>query len=233
MAEAAAHTAQIPMIKLAGIGRRYGTVAPVVALRGIDLEVHPGEWVAVVGASGSGKTTLLNIVGCLDRQSGGTYRFDGIDVAALSDRQRAGLRSRRIGFIFQSFHLLAHRTVLENVMLAEAYARQPRAGRADRARAALAAVGLDSRTDFLPTRLSGGERQRVAIARALLNGPELLLCDEPTGNLDSVTTDSILELLDGLHRGGLTIITITHDAGVAVRAERQVRIADGQIVGDR
>ena len=233
MAEAAAHAAPTPMIKLAGIGRRYGTVAPVVALRGIDLEVHAGEWVAVVGASGSGKTTLLNIVGCLDRQSDGTYWFDGIEVATLNDRQQAGLRSRRIGFIFQSFHLLAHRTVLENVMLAEAYARQPRAGRADRARAALAAVGLDGRTDFLPTRLSGGERQRVAIARALLNGPHLLLCDEPTGNLDSVTTGAILELLARLHREGLTIVMITHDPGVAARAERQVRIADGQIVGGR
>jgi ABC-type lipoprotein export system ATPase subunit len=231
--EPAARTDAMPMVKLAGIGRRYGAVAPVVALRGIDLEVHAGEWVAVVGASGSGKTTLLNILGCLDRQSSGTYWFDGIDVAALTDRQRAGLRSRRIGFVFQSFHLLAHRTVLENVTLAEAYARRPRAGRADRARAALAAVGLDSRTDFLPTRLSGGERQRVAIARALLNDPELLLCDEPTGNLDSVTTGAILELLAGLHRDGLTIVTITHDPGVAARAERQVRIADGRIVGDR
>lgn len=233
MTEPATQTVTTPMVRLAGIGRRYGTVAPVVALRGIDLEVHAGEWVAVVGASGSGKTTLLNIVGCLDRQSSGTYWFDGIDVATLSDRQRAGLRSRRIGFVFQSFHLLAHRTVLENVMLAEAYARRPRAGRADRARAALAAVGLDSRTDFLPTRLSGGERQRVAIARALLNGPDLLLCDEPTGNLDSVTTGAILELLASLHREGLTIVTITHDPGVAVRAERRVRIADGQIGGAR
>jgi ABC-type lipoprotein export system ATPase subunit len=213
VAEPATDTVAGPMVKLAGIGRRYGTVAPVVALRGIDLEVRAGEWVAVVGASGSGKTTLLNIVGCLDRQSDGTYWFDGIDVAALNDRQRAGLRSRRIGFIFQSFHLLAHRTVLENVMLA--------------------AVGLDGRTDFLPTLLSGGERQRVAIARALLNGPELLLCDEPTGNLDSVTTGAILELLAGLHHKGLTIVTITHDAGVAARAGRKVRIADGRIVGDR
>ena len=233
MTEPATHGGAMPMVKLAGIGRRYGAITPVVALRGIDLEVHAGEWVAVVGASGSGKTTLLNIVGCLDRQSDGTYWFDGIEVATLNDRQQAGLRSRRIGFIFQSFHLLAHRTVLENVMLAEAYARRPRAGRADRARAALAAVGLDGRTDFLPTRLSGGERQRVAIARALLNGPELLLCDEPTGNLDSVTTGAILELLAGLHHRGLTIVTITHDAGVAARAGRQVRIADGRIVGNR
>jgi ABC-type lipoprotein export system ATPase subunit len=222
-----------PIVRLAGIGRRYGEVAPVVALHAVDLEVRAGEWVAVVGASGSGKTTLLNIVGCLDRQSSGTYWFDGIDVATLSDRQRAGLRSRRIGFIFQSFHLLAHRSVLENVMLAEVYGRRPRAGRPDRARAALTSVGLAGRTDFLPTRLSGGERQRVAIARALTNGPDLLLCDEPTGNLDSVTTTSILELLGGFHREGLTIVMITHDARVAAEAGRQVRIVDGQIVSDR
>jgi ABC-type lipoprotein export system ATPase subunit len=221
------------MIKLDGIGRNYGAVAPVVALQGVDLEVRAGEWIAIVGASGSGKTTLLNILGCLDRQSSGSYWLNGIDVAALSDRQRAGLRSRHIGFIFQSFHLLAHRTVLENVMLAELYVRRPRTGRVERARAALAAVGLEDRTEFLPTRLSGGERQRVAIARALINGPQLLLCDEPTGNLDSVTTTAILELLDDLHGGGLTIVMITHESGVAERAERQVRIMDGQIRVER
>jgi ABC-type lipoprotein export system ATPase subunit len=221
------------MVRLEGIGRRYGTVAPVVALRAVDLEIRAGEWVAIVGASGSGKTSLLNIVGCLDRQTSGSYRLNGIDVAALSDRERAGLRSRHIGFIFQSFHLLSYRTVLENVMLAEAYGRRPRAGRADRARVALAAVGLVDRTEFLPTRLSGGERQRVAIARALINGPQLLLCDEPTGNLDSVTTGSILELLGGLHDEGLTIVVITHDADVAERAERQVRLVDGQVRGGR
>jgi len=223
----------MPMVKLAAIGRSYGTVAPVVALRSIDLNVRAGEWVAIVGASGSGKTTLLNIIGCLDKQTRGTYWFNGIDVAALSDRQRAGLRSRHLGFIFQSFHLLAHRTVLENVMLAEAYGRLPRAGRADRARTALTALGLGGRTDFLPTRLSGGERQRVAIARALLTGPDLLLCDEPTGNLDSGTSGAILEALAWLHGNGLTIIMITHDPSVAGRAERQVRIADGEIVGRR
>jgi ABC-type lipoprotein export system ATPase subunit len=219
------------MVRLEGVGRRYGAVAPVEALRRIDLEIRAGEWVAVVGASGSGKTTLLNIVGCLDRQSSGSYWLNGIDVEALSDRQRAGLRGRHIGFVFQSFHLLAHRSVLENVMLAEVYARRPTAGRADRARAALAAVGLDDRAEFRPTLLSGGERQRVAIARALMNGPQLLLCDEPTGNLDSVTTTAILELLGGFHDHGLTIVMITHDPGVADRAERQVRIADGQIRG--
>jgi ABC-type lipoprotein export system ATPase subunit len=222
-----------PLVRLEGISRQYGTVAPVIALRSIDLEVQAGEWVAIVGASGSGKTTLLNIVGCLDRPNSGGYWLDGIDVSALSDRERAGLRSRRIGFIFQSFHLLSYRTALENVMLSEAYDRRPRAGRADRARAALAAVGLTDRTEFLPTQLSGGERQRVAIARALIRGPQVLLCDEPTGNLDSVTTAGILEMLADLHVRGLTLFVITHDADVAARAGRQVRIVDGQLRGER
>jgi ABC-type lipoprotein export system ATPase subunit len=221
------------MVQLAGVSRRYGAVAPVEALRDVDLEIRTGEWVAIVGASGSGKTSLLNIVGCLDRQTSGSYRLNGVEVAALDDRERAGLRSTHIGFIFQSFHLLSYRTVLENVMLSEAYARRPRAGRAGRARTALASVGLVDRTEFLPTRLSGGERQRVAIARALLNGPELLLCDEPTGNLDTATTASMLELLGGLHDEGLTIVVITHDPDVARRAERQVRIVDGQIRDER
>jgi len=217
------------MVELAAIGRYYGTVAPIVALRGVDLLIRHGESVAIVGASGSGKTTLLNIIGCLDRPTSGTYRLDGVDVAQLSDSRRAGLRGHDIGFVFQSFHLLAYRTVLENVMLAEVYARRRRAGRPDRAGAALAAVGLEGRDDFVPTRLSGGERQRVAIARALANRPRLLLCDEPTGNLDSVTTTGILDLLSELHQGGLTILMITHDPGVAEWAERQVRIFDGRI----
>jgi ABC-type lipoprotein export system ATPase subunit len=220
------------MVRLAGIGRKYGAAAPVVALRDVDLEVHAGECVAIVGASGSGKTTLLNIIGCLDRPSSGAYWLNGVDVAALSDRQRAGLRSRCIGFVFQSFHLLSYRTVLENVMLAEAYGRRSRAGRSDRARAALEAVGLEARNDFLPTRLSGGQRQRVAIARALVTGPRLLLCDEPTGNLDSVSAAGLLELLGALHGAGLTIIMITHNPEVAAWAQRQVAIVDGQIRGD-
>lgn len=227
-----AEIAPAPMVKLAGIGRKYGVAAPVVALRDVELEVYVGEWVAIVGASGSGKTTLLNIIGCLDRPSTGSHWLNGVDVADLSDRQRAGLRSRDIGFIFQSFHLLGYRTVLENVMLAEVYGRRSRPGRPDRALAALEAVGLEGRSDFLPTRLSGGQRQRVAIARALVNGPRLLLCDEPTGNLDSVSTAGILKLLSGLHDAGLTIIMITHDLNVAAWAERQVTIVDGQISGD-
>jgi ABC-type lipoprotein export system ATPase subunit len=153
----------------------------------------------------------------------------GVDVAALTDRGRAGLRSREIGFVFQAFHLLSYRTVLENVMLAEIYGGRERSGRADRARAALDAVGMADRTEALPTRLSGGQRQRVAIARAIVGRPRILLCDEPTGNLDSVTTASILELLGSLYDDGLTIIVITHDAGVAAWAERNVRITDGQI----
>jgi ABC-type lipoprotein export system ATPase subunit len=219
------------LVELTGIARRYGTSPPVVALHGVDLSVGAGEWLAVVGPSGSGKSTLLNIIGCLDRPDEGSYRFNGVDVATLSDRRRAGLRSRRLGFVFQSFHLLAHRSVVENVMLAEVYALRPRAGRRERAMDALAAVGLDHRAEHLPTQLSGGERQRAAIARALLNEPDLLLCDEPTGNLDSATTTAILELLGDLHDRGLTIVMITHEPGVAERAQRRVRIIDGKLSG--
>jgi ABC-type lipoprotein export system ATPase subunit len=220
-----------PIVALAEIGRTFGAIAPEVALRDVDLEVDVGEWVAVVGASGSGKTTLLNILGCLDRPTAGSYRLDGMDVANLSDPQRAGLRSRDIGFIFQSFHLLSYRTVLESVTLAEVYGGRARAGRRDRALSALEAVGLEGRDEFLPTQLSGGQRQRVAIARALVNGPRLLLCDEPTGNLDSVSARGILEVIRGLHGQGLTIMMITHDPGVAAWAQREVTIADGQLRG--
>ncbi len=218
-----------PVVDLRGVSRRYGADPPVDALRGVDLVVNEGEWVAVVGPSGSGKSTLLHVLGCLDRPTAGTYRFRGIDTARLSDRRRAGLRSRGIGFVFQAFHLLPHRTVLENVMLSEAYSKHSRKGRQERAEAALEKVGLAHRAHFLPTKLSGGERQRVAIARALLAEPEVLLCDEPTGNLDSKTTDSLLELLETLHGNGLTIVVITHDPHVAERAERIVHIVDGRL----
>jgi putative ABC transport system ATP-binding protein len=221
-----------PLVKLRGVSRDYGTDAPVHALRGVDLDVAYGERVAVVGASGSGKTTLLNIVGCLDQPSGGAYWLDGVDVQGLDDRRRAGLRSRDIGFVFQSFHLLSYRSVLENVMLAEVYGRRSWAGRFERARSALAAVGLDDRVDALPTRLSGGQRQRVAVARAIVNQPRLLLCDEPTGNLDSATTAGILALLAALHASGLTLMLITHDPGVAAWADRRVHIADGRVTKD-
>ena len=219
--------AQPPVIELHGLGRRFGTDPPLDALVDVDLKVHRGEWLAIAGPSGSGKSTLLNIMGLLDVQTSGTYRFNGIDVDGLRDPQRAGLRSRAIGFVFQAFHLIAHRTVLENVMLSEVYRKGPRRYRSERAASALAQVGLSERANYLPTRLSGGERQRVAIARAIMGSPRVLLCDEPTGNIDSVTTASVLDLFAELNRGGLTIVTITHDADVAGRANRQARIVDG------
>lgn len=220
-----------PLVELTGVVRQYGSSPPVVALRGVDLAVRTGEWLAVLGPSGSGKSTLLNVIGLLDRPDSGTYRLDDDDVGGLPDRERARLRSRRIGFVFQAFHLLPHRSVLENVMLAEVYTTRQRAGRDDRARAALDDIGLASRAEYRPTELSGGERQRVAIARALVSAPDLLLCDEPTGNLDSATTDTILELIADLHRRGLTIVMITHEADVAARAQRRVRMTDGTLRG--
>jgi ABC-type lipoprotein export system ATPase subunit len=216
-----------PVISLSSLGKRFDSDPPVDALVDLNLTVESGEWVAIVGPSGSGKSTLLNIVGCLDTQTSGSYRFDGIEVSDLSDKQRAGLRSRGIGFVFQSFHLLAHRSVTENVMLADVYRMAPLHDRRTRAEAALDIVGLGHRAEFLPTRLSGGERQRVAIARAITGSPRLLLCDEPTGNLDSTTTAAVLELFAELNRQGMTIIMITHEHDVAERAGREVRITDG------
>lgn len=218
-----------PLVRMRGVSRAYGAGVPVHALRGVDLDVAEGERVCVVGASGSGKSTLLNIIGCLDQPTTGRYWLHGVDTADLGDRERAGLRSAEIGFVFQAFHLMSYRTVLENVMLAEVYRGGDRAGRADRALAALEAVGVGDRCDALPTRLSGGQRQRVAIARAIVNRPRMLLCDEPTGNLDSSTTAAILALLGGLCGLGLTIVMITHDPGVAAWAQRTVHIVDGVI----
>jgi len=220
-------TTAAPVVELKDVWRRYGVDPAVEALRGVELRVWPGEWVAIVGPSGSGKSTLLHIVGCLDRPTSGSYSFNGVDVSRLSDQQRAGLRSRGIGFVFQSFHLLSHRTVLENVMLSEVYRRQSRRGRRERANAALDKVRLGHRADFLPTRLSGGERQRAAIARALAGNPRVLLCDEPTGNLDSATTAAILDLFAELNAEGVTILMITHAPEVAERARRRVGLIDG------
>jgi ABC-type lipoprotein export system ATPase subunit len=218
-----------PVLELREVSRTFGSDPPVRALREVDLLVYPGDWVAIVGPSGSGKSTLLNILGCLDRPSAGTYLIDGIDVAGLSENERTATRARSIGFVFQAFHLLGHRTALENVMLAEMYAGAERAGRRERAHAALERVGMAHRRDFLPTRLSGGEQQRVAIARALLGAPRLLLCDEPTGNLDSVSTESLMLLFDALARQGLTLVVVTHDEGVAAHAQRVVRMVDGEV----
>jgi ABC-type lipoprotein export system ATPase subunit len=219
-----------PVVELRGVSRTFDRDQPVHALRGVDLSIWPGEWLAIVGPSGSGKSTLLNVLGLLDRQTEGTYHFDGVDVNELDDLARAGLRGRRIGFIFQAFHLLPHRTVLENVMLAELYVGTPRKGRRERALAALERVGLGDRASFLPTRLSGGQRQRAAIARSLMADPSLLLCDEPTGNLDSKSAANVLDILEDLSREGLTLIVITHDEHVAARAQRRVRIVDGELI---
>jgi ABC-type lipoprotein export system ATPase subunit len=201
----------------------------VHALRGVDLTIRRGDFIAIVGPSGSGKSTLLNVLGCLDRQSAGTYLIDGIDTATLGDGQLAGLRGRRIGFIFQTFNLLPHRSALDNVMMAEVYLGVPRSGRRHRALAALRRVGLADRSEFTPTKLSGGQQQRVAIARALMGSPSLLLCDEPTGNLDSANTVSVLRLFEELGADGLTLVVVTHDDEVAARAHREVRIVDGRL----
>jgi ABC-type lipoprotein export system ATPase subunit len=210
----------------------FGTEPQVVALRDVDLTLARGDSLAILGPSGSGKSTLMNILGCLDRQTSGTYRLNGIDVGRLSDGQRAALRAEEIGFIFQTFNLLAHRSVLDNVMLAEVYRGTPHDGRAERAMQALEKVGMTHRSGFVPTRLSGGEQQRVAIARALLGDPTILLCDEPTGNLDSANTDSVLALFDELRRGGLTLVTVTHEELVAAHARRRVHIIDGRLTDE-
>lgn len=215
------------VLELNQIGRQYGSEPVVHALREVELCVRPGEWLAITGPSGAGKSTLLHILGCLDRPSSGRYYLDGIDTTRLNDAERAGLRGRRIGFVFQSFHLLPYRTVLENVMLAEVYRRQSAKGRRERALAAIDRVGLSHRADFLPTKLSGGEKQRVAIARALMGNPSLLLCDEPTGNLDSKSTANLLDFFADLNRQGLTLVIVTHDENVARRAGRRVHIIDG------
>ena len=224
-----AHEPARPVLEVRGLSRTYGTDPPVHALRSVDLTVYMGESVAIVGPSGSGKSTLLNVLGCLDRQTSGTYNIDGIDAAALSDEERATLRATKIGFVFQTFHLLGHRTAIENVMLADVYAGGERENRRERAAQSLERVGMGHRKEFFPTKLSGGEQQRVAIARALLGRPSLLLCDEPTGNLDTVNTESVLSLFEALGREGLTLVIITHDDGVAQHAQRVVRIVDGQL----
>jgi ABC-type lipoprotein export system ATPase subunit len=216
-------------IELVGVGRTFGSDPPVVALDEIDLVLSHGTSVAILGPSGSGKSTLLNVLGCLDRPTAGTYLFDGVDVGAMSDDARALLRGRRIGFVFQTFNLLPHRTVLDNVMIAEVYGGGPAEGRAQRALEMLDRVGMTPRARFVPSRLSGGEQQRVAIARALMGNHSLLLCDEPTGNLDSANTDSVLALFDELSEDGLTLVIVTHEDRVAEHARERVRIVDGRI----
>jgi len=217
------------VVELIKAGRQFGSDPAVHALVDVDLRLERGEWLSITGPSGAGKSTLLNVISCLDRPTSGSHFFDGIDTAKLTDKQRAGLRSQRIGFVFQAFHLLPYRTVLENVMLAEVYRKQSNRGRRARALAAIERVGLSHRIDFLPMKLSGGERQRVAVARALVGSPTLLLCDEPTGNLDSRSSAAILDLLEKLNQEGLTLVIVTHNEQIANRSARRVHVVDGSL----
>ncbi len=211
---------------------RVGEVE-VPVLKGVSLCVERGEMVAIMGASGSGKTTLMNILGCLDRPTSGQYRLDGRDVSRASADERARLRNRKIGFVFQNFNLLPRMSALENVMMPLSYSTETVSDHESRRRAAawLEKVGLGDRLSYEPSRLSGGQQQRVAIARALINRPSLLLADEPTGNLDSKTSEEVLQIFDTLNRDeGITVILVTHDPEVARHAGRVIRIRDGEIV---
>jgi ABC-type lipoprotein export system ATPase subunit len=225
-------TARAPIIRARGLTKRYGTPEqPLLALDRVDLDVAHGEIVALVGSSGSGKSTLLNLLGCLDRPTSGEYALGGCEVAGLGRAAQAWVRRRYVGFVFQSFHLIATASALENVALPLYYAGVGRREREGVARGLLARVGLEGRAGHRPAQLSGGQQQRVAIARALANGPRLLLADEPTGALDSASGREVLALLESVReREGVTVIVVTHDPGVAGRADRRVRLGDGRVV---
>jgi len=218
-----------PLIELHNVTRSFPGDPEVQALKSVSCSVEKGEYVSVVGHSGSGKSTMLNILGLLDRPTVGEYRIDGQLTGALSESERAALRASRIGFVFQSFHLLPRRSVLNNVLMPMMYNGTPRAERQDRAVEALERVGLAHRMNFLPGTLSGGEKQRAAIARAVASRPSLLLADEPTGALDIATADSIMDLFDEFNANGQTIIVITHSAEVAARGRRTLQISDGRL----
>jgi putative ABC transport system ATP-binding protein len=227
---------QVPTIALSRLGRTYPGIRPVHALDEVDLTLRQGEYAAIVGPSGSGKSTLLNVLGLLDRPTSGTYLLDGIDVGSLSEDSRTALRGQRIGFVFQAFHLLEHRSARENVELAMLYngpfVASSTAERSEQAKLTLRSVGLGHRLEARPSTMSGGERQRVAIARAIVNRPSLVLCDEPTGNLDTHTADSVMKVLESLNAAGQTIVIITHDPSVSARARTRHRIVDGHLSTD-
>jgi putative ABC transport system ATP-binding protein len=227
--------ARVPaVIQVHDVTKTYalGEVA-VHALRGMSVTVGRGEYVAVIGASGSGKSTLMHIIGCLDLPTSGRYLLDGIDVLDMSEDELSDVRNRKIGFVFQSFNLIPRTSALQNVELPLVYGGiRSSAERQRRARRALSMVGLGDRTDHLPNELSGGEQQRVAIARALVTNPSIVLADEPTGALDSAATEELLDIFDRLHTSGKTVVLITHEAEVAARARRVIRLMDGRIVSD-
>lgn len=219
------------LLALENIGKTYNTGNfSVEVLKGLTFDIKQGEYIALMGASGSGKSTLMNILGCLDVPTVGTYLLDGKNVSHANDEELADIRNEKIGFIFQTFNLLAKYTALDNVALPLIYAGKDKTERTQRATAVLEKVGLGDRMHHKPNELSGGQRQRVAIARALVNNPAILLADEPTGNLDSTTTLEILDLFDELHRAGNTIIMVTHEEEVGERAEKIIRMKDGKII---
>ena len=222
------------LIEIHDVHKVYDMGAEQVrALDGLDLAVEQGDYLAIMGASGSGKSTLMNVIGCLDRPSSGTYVLNHTPVQDLDDSELAAIRNQEIGFVFQTFNLLSRTTALYNVELPLIYAGKARKERREQARAALEKVGLADRWHHQPNELSGGERQRVAIARALVNQPSILLADEPTGNLDSATSEEIIELFDELHRAGNTVILVTHESDIARHSRRQVVLRDGKVMEDR
>ena len=222
-----------PTVKVVNLQREYHMGDNVVrALRGVSLEVLPGEFVAVMGPSGSGKSTFMNMIGCLDRPTEGEYYLDGVPVASMTKDELAAIRNVKIGFIFQGFNLLARQDALANVQLPMMYAGVPAAERQERAMRALAAVSLDHRANHRPSELSGGQQQRVAIARALVNEPSMILADEPTGNLDSRTSVEVMGILQRLNRQGITIVMVTHEPDIAAYCRRNVVFRDGQVVRD-
>ena len=220
-------------IRLHGIRKLYRIGGEMLAaLDGIDLDIRRGEFAALMGPSGSGKSTLMNILGCLDRPSAGSYLLDGAEVAGLSDDALAATRNKKIGFVFQNFNLLPRISALDNVALPLVYAGVGRRERTERAQEMLAAVGLSDRGAHLPNELSGGQRQRVAIARALVNDPHIIMADEPTGNLDTKSTQEIMDIFERMHEKGHTIILVTHEPEIAMRASRQLLVRDGRIMRD-
>ncbi len=221
-----------PVAVLSDVSKLYGNGAgKVKALDHLNLIVNQGDYLAVMGASGSGKSTAMNILGCLDRPTSGSYQLNGVTIEDLDDDALADLRNQELGFVFQQFHLLPEATALENVMLPMIYAGVPATQRRERARQALERVGLAQQMGNRPNQLSGGQQQRVAIARAVINNPALLLADEPTGALDSQTTEDVLTLFDELHHQGITLVLVTHENDVSARADRVARFNDGRVLG--